>query len=283
MLPLDYCQQKIHINKINQAIIFGFTPRTQKNALLAIYALYQELNDITYQCSDYQVAQTTFSWWRQDIDKIFSQHKPEHPINQALQLLLPQCPLPQHELIEMVNGVEMNLNHFRYQNFSDLQYYCQRLFGTIAKLFTHILGYSNSKTIEFSEKLGIAIQLINIIRNIGQDARQGKILIPIDELAQFNVPAQTILNNTPPPEFANLIHFQIQRIKDMYKQSFKLLPNEDIKQQTINLIIANIYYVLLAEIEQDNPNNLLKYKIYIPQPRQFRIALKTRLFGFSVT
>lgn len=282
MLPIDYCKQKIRINKLNQNIILGLIPHTQKNALLAIYALYQELNDIAYQCSDYQVAQTTFAWWRQDIDKIFSQNKPEHPINQALQLLLPQHPLPQHELVEMVNGMEMNLNHLRYQSFSDLQYYCQRVFGTIAKLFTHVLGYSNNQSIEFSNKLGIATQLINIIRNIGQDARQGKILIPIDELAQFNVSAQTILNNAPPSEFANLINFQIKRIKNIYKQAFELLPREDIKKQTINLIIAHIYYMLLIEIEHDNPNNLLKYKIYIPQPRQFRIALKTRLFGFSV-
>ena len=116
---------------------------------------------------------------------------------------------------------------------------------------------------------------------MGEDARNGRIYLPIEDLEQFNVSAQTILQLKPDADFEKLMNFQIDRATKTYVEALALLPQIDQKNQKVGLIMGSIYYALLKEIKLDGAANILKYKISIPGPRKKRIALKTWLFGFK--
>lgn len=282
MTPLDYCQQKAHESQSSFLAGFRFLPTQKRHAITVLYAFCRELDDVVDDCSDLQIAKTTLAWWRQDLQKVFEPNaQPEHPVHQALREFVPIFSFPHNELEELINGMEMDLHHVRYQSFEDLQYYCYRVAGVVGRLIARILGFTNPQTLEYAEKLGLALQLTNIIRDVGEDARMNRIYLSMNELQQFNVSEQSILAYTPTPEFAQLMAFQVQRAHETYRQAIALLPENDKKSQKVGLIMGSIYYTLLQEIQQDGAENVLRYKIKIPNPRKLRIALKTWLFGFA--
>lgn len=282
MTPLEYCEHKARESQSSFLAGFRFLPPEKRQAITALYAFCRELDDVVDDCTDPQVAKTTLAWWRNDLQKVFENNgQPEHPIHQALREIYPKFALPHNELEELINGMEMDLHHVRYESFDDLQYYCYRVAGVVGRLIARILGFQNAQTLEYAEKLGLALQLTNIIRDVGEDARMNRIYLPMNELAQFNVPAQTILSYTPTPEFEKLMQFQIQRAQETYRQAIALLPENDKKAQKVGLIMGGIYHALLQEIAADGAANVLRYKIKIPNPRKLRIALRIWLLGFQ--
>lgn len=282
MTPLEYCHDKAQKSGSSFLVGFKFLSTERRNAITVLYAFCRELDDVVDDCSDANVARQTLLWWRQDLAKAYQANTtPEHPVNQALQSIAPAFALPQDELEDIINGMEMDLHHVRYQSFDDLQYYCYRVAGVVGRLIARILGYTNPQTLQYAEKLGLALQLTNIIRDVGEDARMGRIYLPMDDLQQFNCPASSILSAQITSEFERLMQFQYERAVQTYRQAVALLPSEDQKTQKAGLIMGSIYYALLLEIERDGLQNVLRYKIRIPNPRKMRIALKTWLQGFK--
>jgi phytoene synthase len=278
--PLDYCRQKAAESRSSFLAAFRFLPRRQ-DAMTVLYAFCRELDDVVDDCTDMQVAQTTLNWWRADLAKVFDGGAPEHPVCRALQGVVAEFALPHDELAEIIEGMQMDLTQARYANFAELQLYCHRVAGVVGRLITRILGFSRPETLDYADKMGLALQLTNIIRDVGEDARNGRIYLPMEDLQRFDVPAQTIMQAAPTPQFAELMAFQIARARATYREALALLPAADKKAQKMGLILAAIYYALLNEIERDGAQNVLKYKIAIPGPRKKRIALKTWLFGFK--
>ena len=281
MQPLDYCRQKALESKSSFLSGFRFLPQPQQEAMTVLYAFCRELDDVVDDCSDPHIAQVSLNWWRGDLHKVFNGEMPEHPVNQALKTIAPQFSLPQNELEEIIDGMQMDLNQARYQTFDDLKRYCRRVAGVVGSLITRILGFTQAQTLAYADQMGLALQLTNIIRDVGEDARNGRIYLPLEDLQRFNVPAAVIMQGKPTPEFSALMAFQAKRARETYRQAVALLPEADKKAQKTGLIMASIYYALLNEIERDGVQNVLKYKIAIPSPRKKRIALKTWLFGFK--
>ncbi|MCF7521074.1 presqualene diphosphate synthase HpnD [Neisseria sp. ZJ106] len=280
MSALDYCRQKAFQSRSSFLSGFRFLPQAQLDAMTVLYAFCRELDDVVDECSQAEIARITLEWWRQDLDKVFSGHTPEHPVNQALQTVRTQFELPHSELAELIDGMQMDLQQARYADFAELKRYCRRVAGVVGCLIARILGFSDERTLLFADQTGLALQLTNIIRDVGEDARRGRIYLPMAELQQFNVPAAVILQSRPTPEFAELMAFQIKRAKSIYYQAVSALPKIDKKRQKAGLVMAAIYYALLQEIERDGAENVLRYKIAIPSPRKKRIALKTWMLGF---
>lgn len=282
MTPIEYCRDKAQQSHSSFLTSFCFLNAAQQDAMTVLYAYCRELDDVVDDCNDVQVARTTLIWWRQDLAKVFAvDGAPEHPVHQALRTIQPAFQLPEDELAEIINGMEMDLHHVRYANFEDLRYYCYRVAGVVGRLIARILGFTQPQTLQYAETLGLALQLTNIIRDVGEDARMGRIYLPMDELQRFNCPANTILNATPTSEFAALMQFQFERAQQTYREAVNLLPAVDRKNQKVGLVMGSIYYALLIEIQRDGLSNVLRYKIKIPGPRKMRIALKTWLFGFK--
>lgn len=281
MQPIDYCRQKAAESRSSFLSGFRFLPSEKRDAMTVLYAFCRELDDAVDDCSDANVAQITLNWWRGDLSKVFSNQKPDHPVNLALQTVAHTFSLPQDELEELIDGMQMDLQQARYQNFDELRVYCRRAAGVVGCLIARILGFNNPQTLAYADKLGLALQLTNIIRDVGEDARKGRIYLPMSELQKFDVPAAVILQAAPNENFQKLMNFQIARAKSVYQEAVALLPAADKKAQKAGLIMGAIYYALLNEIERDGGQNVLRYKIAIPSPRKKRIALKTWLFGFK--
>lgn len=281
MQPLDYCREKARASQSSFLAGFRFLPPEKRDAITILYAFCRELDDIADNNRNPAVARTTLAWWRQDLAKAFQPDTmPEHPANQALRTIIPIFRLPESELADIIGGMEMDLHHNRYATFNDLQYYCYRVAGVVGRLIARILGHTDERTLQYAETLGLALQLTNIIRDVGEDARMERIYLPQDELVRFRVSETQILSAQSTPEFAALMQFQFERAQQTYRQAIAQLPKPDRKNQKAGLIMASVYYALLMEIQRDGLANVLKYKIRIPNPRKMRIALKTWLFGF---
>ena len=281
MLALDYCHQKAAESHSSFLSGFRFLSVEKRNAITVLYAFCRELDDVVDGCTDLNVAQITLNWWRSDLEKVFNNEMPEHPVHQALKDIRASSDLPKNEFEALIDGMQMDLEQARYGSFDELKLYCHRVAGVVGRLIARILGFSNPKTLEYADKMGLALQLTNIIRDVGEDARQGRIYLPIEEMQKFDVPANVIMQCKPTDNFAKLMQFQVDRARETYREAMLLLPAADKKSQKVGLIMAAIYYALLNEIDRDGVQNVLTYKIAIPSPRKKRIALKTWLFGFK--
>ena len=281
MLALDYCRQKAAESHSSFLSGFRFLSVEKRNAITVLYAFCRELDDVVDGCTDPNVAQITLNWWRSDLEKVFNNEMPEHPVHQALKDIRVSFDLPKNEFEALIDGMQMDLEQARYGSFDELKLYCHRVAGVVGRLIARILGFSNPKTLEYADRMGLALQLTNIIRDVGEDARQGRIYLPIEEMQKFDVPANVIMQCKPTDNFAKLMQFQVNRARKTYREAMMLLPAADKKSQKVGLIMAAIYYALLNEIDRDGAQNVLTYKIAIPSPRKKRIALKTWLFGFK--
>ncbi len=281
MLALDYCRQKAAESHSSFLSGFRFLSVEKRNAITVLYAFCRELDDVVDGCTDPNVAQITLNWWRSDLEKVFNNEMPEHPVHQALKDIRVSFDLPKNEFEALIDGMQMDLEQARYGSFDELKLYCHRVAGVVGRLIARILGFSNPKTLEYADRMGLALQLTNIIRDVGEDARQGRIYLPIEEMQKFDVPANVIMQCKPTDNFAKLMQFQVGRARETYREAMLLLPAADKKSQKVGLIMAAIYYALLNEIDRDGAQNVLTYKIAIPSPRKKRIALKTWLFGFK--
>lgn len=281
MLALDYCRQKAAESHSSFLSGFRFLSVEKRNAITVLYAFCRELDDVVDGCTDPNVAQITLNWWRSDLEKVFNNEMPEHPVHQALKDIRASFDLPKNEFEALIDGMQMDLEQARYGSFDELKLYCHRVAGVVGRLIARILGFSNPKTLEYADKMGLALQLTNIIRDVGEDARQGRIYLPIEEMQKFDVPANVIMQCKPTDNFAKLMQFQVDRARETYREAMLLLPAADKKSQKVGLIMAAIYYALLNEIDRDGAQNVLTYKIAILSPRKKRIALKTWLFGFK--
>ena len=281
MLALDYCHQKAAESHSSFLSGFRFLSVEKRNALTVLYAFCRELDDVVDGCTDPNVAQITLNWWRSDLEKVFNNEMPEHPVHQALKDIRASFDLPKNEFEALIDGMQMDLEQARYGSFDELKLYCHCVAGVVGCLIARILGFSNPQTLEYADKMGLALQLTNIIRDVGEDARQGRIYLPIEEMQKFDVPANVIMQCKPTDNFAKLMQFQVDRARETYREAMLLLPAADKKSQKVGLIMAAIYYALLNEIDRDGAQNVLTYKIAIPSPRKKRIALKTWLFGFK--
>ena len=168
----------------------------------------------------------------------------------------------------------MDLDQTRYLDFIALERYCWHVASVVGIMSASIFGCTNPRTLEYAEKLGMAFQLTNIIRDVGEDARRGRIYLPVNELQQFGVTAAELLNAKHSERFVALMQFQTQRAQHYYDQAYALLPKEDRRAQRPGLIMAAIYRTLLTEIEHDG-FHVLEHKISLTPIRKLWLAWKT--------
>jgi len=173
-----------------------------------------------------------------------------------------------------MDGMEMDLNQSRYLNFSGLRLYCHRVAGVVGALAAGIFGYRNARTLEYAEQLGLAFQLTNIIRDVGEDARKNRIYLPIDELKEYGVTAADILNANHSESFVRLMRFQAERAGRCYDEALALLPSEDRHAQRPGLMMAAIYRALLDEIAGDD-YRVLDQRTALTPIRKLWIAWRT--------
>lgn len=250
MNPHDYCQDKAAKSGSSFYYSFMFLPPERRQAITALYAFCREVDDVVDECHDVSLAHTKLDWWRQEVARVFG-GTPTHPVGFALQDVSKSFRLQPAQLMEIIDGMAMDLTQTRYLDFKGLQLYCYRVASVVGLLAAEIFGYSDSQTLKYAHDLGLAFQLTNIIRDVGEDARRGRIYLPIEDLQRFNVPANEILEARYSDRFAALMAFQAERAIEFYERAFAQLPAGDRKSQRPGLVMAAIYRALLEEIRRD--------------------------------
>ena len=274
MTPLQYCKQKTAQSGSSFTVSFVFLPKTQRNAMTALYAFCREVDDVVDECSDYQVAQTKLNWWKTEVANLYT-GAPQHPVTKALQPVIKEFNLAQEHFLEIIDGMEMDLKFNRYEDFKQLQLYCYRVASVVGLLSASIFGFKNRKTLKYAHDLGMAFQLTNIIRDVGEDARRGRIYLPLDELKKAKVSEDDILQSRESPAVKELIEYQIERAESYYDKALRELPAEDAKQQRTGLMMAAIYRTLLREIKADSAEKVLNSRTSLPPLRKFMLAART--------
>lgn len=274
MTPKQYCQEKAAKSGSSFYYSFMFLPKQKREAITALYAFCREVDDVVDECTELKVAQVKLAWWKDEIRNLY-QNKAIHPVTKALEPVIKQYQLTEEHFLEIIDGMEMDLNFNRYEDFKQLQLYCYRVASVVGILSAQIFGFKNRKTLKFAHDLGMAFQLTNIIRDVGEDARRNRIYIPLDELAKFNITEEDILRSRESEAVKKLLENQIERAETYYDKALNELPAEDKKSQRVGLIMTAIYRTLLREIKADGAEKVLNARISLGTLRKLWIALST--------
>jgi phytoene synthase len=272
--PADlYCRQKAAESGSSFYYSFLFLPPRERQAIQAIYAFCREVDDIVDKGLDRHVAEKKLEWWHTEVARVFL-GRPLHPIGRALAEAISQYKLQQHLFQDILEGMEMDLKYQGYQTFEDLRLYCHRVASCVGLLAAEIFGYQDTNTLEYARNLGIAFQLVNIIRDVGEDAGLGRIYLPEDELSQFSVTTKEILNKKYSKNFEVLMQYHAERARSYYQKAKDTLPAIDRYSQRSGLIMGEIYFSLLKEIERSR-FQVLHQRIALTPLRKLWIAWTT--------
>ena len=281
MTPEQYVQDKVATSGSSFYYAFLFLPPPRRAAITAFYAFCREVDDVVDEIEDLGVASTKLAWWRKEAAQAFA-GTPKHPVMRALMPHVQAFDIRLEHLNAVIEGCQMDLEQTRYLDFPGLQRYCHLVAGVVGEVASSIFGRTQPETIAYAHKLGQAMQLTNIIRDVGDDARRGRIYLPISELQQFDVKAHEILKRDKPwgysERFSALMQFQAARAHALYDEAFALLPEVDRRTQKPGLMMANIYRALLREIEAEN-FQVLQQRISLTPVRKLWIAMKTNWRG----
>lgn len=277
MTPDEYCQQRAAASGSSFYYSFLFLPPPRRRAITALYAFCREVDDVVDEVSDPGVARTKLAWWTEETGRIF-RGAPQHPVGQALAAPAREFELPQELLLEVIEGMRMDLDYNRYPDYPTLEVYCHRVAGVVGLLSARIFGFTDARTLDYARTLGIAFQLTNIIRDVGEDVRRNRIYLPLDELAQCGLSTDDLILLREDERFERLMHLQIARAQSTYERALALLPAADRKAQRPGLMMAAIYRALLDEIERSHAR-VLSQRISLTPMRKLWLAWKTRVQG----
>lgn len=281
MSPEQYVQDKAAKSGSSFYYAFLFLPAPRRAAITAFYAFCREVDDVVDEIADLGVASTKLAWWRKESAAAFA-GQPQHPVMRALMPHVALYDIRLEHLHAVIDGCQMDLEQTRYLDYPGLQRYCHLVAGVVGEVASSIFGRSQPDTISYAHKLGQAMQLTNIIRDVGDDARRGRIYLPISELQQFDVKAHEILRRQSPwgysERFTALMKFQAERAHRLYDEAFALLPDADRATQKPGLMMANIYRALLREIEAEG-FRVLEQRIALTPVRKLWIAMRTNWAG----
>ena len=277
MTPEQYVQDKAARSGSSFYYAFLFLPPQRRAAITAFYAFCREVDDVVDEVSDPGVAATKLAWWRKEVATSFGGN-PSHPVTKALLPHAASYGIEATHLLAVIEGCQMDLEQSRYLDYAGLAHYCHLVAGVVGEVAAGIFGRTEAATTAYAHKLGLAMQLTNIIRDVGDDARRGRIYLPVSELKQFDVKAQEILNRGYSDRFTALMKFQAERAHRLYDEAFALLPEADRAAQKPGVMMANIYRTLLREIEAD-AFQVLHQRTSLTPLRKLWIAMRTNWRG----
>jgi len=277
MTPEQYVQQKAAASGSSFYYAFLFLPKERRAAITAFYAFCREIDDVVDEVTDPGVARTKLAWWQNEVLKSYA-GEPTHPVMKALMPLAATYRIEARHLQAVIEGCLMDLEQNRYLDYPGLKQYCHLVAGIVGEVAARIFGQADEATTAYAHKLGLAFQLTNIIRDVGEDAMRGRIYLPVNELQQFDVKAHEILKRQYSDRFTALMKFQTERALALYDEALAMLPETDRRAQKPGLMMASIYRTLLREIARDG-YQVLHQRVSLTPLRKFWLAWKTQAFG----
>ena len=277
MRPEQYVQEKAAGSGSSFYYAFLFLPAHRRAAITAFYAFCREVDDVVDEAVDMGVAATKLAWWSQEVSRAFAGN-PSHP---AMRALLPHAVnygIEERHLQDVIAGCRMDLEQTRYLDYPNLERYCHLVAGVVGEVAARIFGQQAAQTTPYAHTLGQALQLTNIIRDVGEDALRGRIYLPVSELQQFDVKAHEVLKRQYSDRFTALMQFQARRAHALYDQALQLLPDLDRRSQKPGLMMASIYRTLLREIEATD-FQVLHQRVRLTPLRKLWLAWRVQALG----
>lgn len=255
-----YCRRITRESSSNFFHAFRLLTWERHNALCAVYAFCRFVDDVadqapadaagraeTPQPDRAQRLATLLERWRGELADCYG-GAPRHPISKALADTVRRFPIRQADLAGIIDGVEMDLDRTRYRTFGELYDYCYRVASLVGLVCIEIFGYRSPRARDYAVNLGIAFQLTNIMRDVGEDAQRGRIYLPLEDLERFGCPEADLLDRVYSPAFVELMRFQDRRARDYYRSAVEQLDRGDRGSLVAAEAMRGIYFRLLGKI-----------------------------------
>jgi 15-cis-phytoene synthase len=249
-------------------------PRPRRDALYAVYAFCRIVDDVADLGRDAGAQRAQLARWREDVARCFEPGPPpDHPVARQLAAAVRAYPIPRTALEAIIDGCEMDLARARYETFEDLRPYCDRVASAVGLCCIEIFGYTDPRAREYAVHLGTALQLTNILRDVGVDARDGRVYLPQKELREFGVGEADLIAGRHGEAFVRLMRHQAARARQFYATAAAAYPVVDARSLIAAEIMGGIYHALLEEIEARR-FAVFDERITVPVRRKVAIALR---------
>ncbi len=234
--------------KSNLAFALACLPKERRRDMISFYAFCRVVDDIADStAAGAEEKERELNFWKQCVEE---GRPPGHPVLDEVLVLPQKYGFPRAWLGEIIDGVASDISKTRYATLEELRGYCYRVASVVGLVSIEIFGHTNPATRDYAINLGYALQFTNIIRDVGQDAREtGRIYLPQSELRQFGVLESEILDARPSERFFKMMDFQYRRARDYYDAAQKALPPEDRKNMVASEIMAAIYSRILEKLK----------------------------------
>lgn len=228
---------------------FRVLPRGQRLAMCALYAFMRIADDLSDEQGSVDDRRRALAGWRNGLHDALA-GRFSHACHEALQHTVSAYRIPSRYLEDVLDGVEMDLQPVRYETFAELYQYCYRVASAVGLACIHIWGFADEKARIYSESAGLAFQLTNILRDLGEDAARGRVYLPRDELARFGYDAENLGRGLRDDRFHELMRFQVERARRYYRDAWPLTPLLPAPGRAVFLVLARTYAALLDSIER---------------------------------
>ncbi len=253
-------------------------PRPRREALYAVYAFCRTVDDVAdlggARGADAAARRHELGRWREEVARCYALGgAPEHPLARRLQAAVRAFAIPRDALLAIVDGVEMDLDRVAYETAEELYPYCYRVASAVGLCCIEIFGYRDPRAREYAVHLGTALQLTNIIRDVGADARDGRVYVPREDLRKFGVTVEDLREGRYTPSFVGLMTHQAERARRFYRLARASFPAADARSLVPAEIMGRIYLALLEEIETRR-FRVFDARIVVPTARKVAIAVR---------
>jgi phytoene synthase len=270
MTPEAYCKDKTRNSGSSFFYAFLFLPGDQRRAIMALYAFCREVDDIADEVSDQQVALSKLAFWRKEISNVFS-GQPQHPVGKELNWARQHYPMDEELLVEILDGMQMDIMHQAIRKPADLSLYAYRVAGAVGLLSIEIFGYKHRRSRDFATSLGEALQLTNILRDVAEDARIGRIYLPQSDRIRYKIGNQEFKDGTMSEGMQQLLTEYGEKAEAAFQKALAYLPDGDRESLRPSLLMASIYYAYLQKLKRVD-YNVWKQPLRILPVRKIWIA-----------
>ena len=257
----------------NLAPAFAVLDRPRRLAMSALYAFCRQVDDVAdEEMIPLETRRAELSEWRNDVRRACEGGSPEKIVIQELQPVIEKYALKFEHFDELILGVETDVEQGRYETFEDLDQYCYRVASVVGLLSIEVFGYRNDDCQEYAVHLGKALQLTNILRDVGNDAERGRIYLPREAMEKFGVDPRSLLALKYSAAFHNLAADIAMRARGHYQRTAELLPSEDRRSMIAAECMGAVYWRLLRTMEQSRFRMMDPEPTRISKPRKLAIS-----------
>lgn len=243
-----------HQSSTNFLYSFLVLPRPKREAIETVYAFCRVVDDIVDEEHPTTDPRQDLNRWRDEIVRCFDGQTPTTQLGRDIKRAVAQFPIPQHLFEAMIDGMEMDLDQRRYATFEELEGYCYHVASVTGLMCIEIFGYREPSARDYAIKLGKALQMVNIMRDLKEDTRRGRVYLPQDELAQFGYSEKDLAAEVYNANFIALMRHQGERARTFFKQAREALHPTDRPQMVSAEIMGRIYFKILERIEAASYN-----------------------------